>query len=239
MKNTGKQFDFNAEKERLRIWGINITRSHKEYRGLYTEFLNWKNELTDLLNKIEADEQADSFFFGNGLPPLPTSKNLFGEKAVKILKDEVKRLVLLIPKLLYDEDNVSKKQLPDTSHLASSQINYNQNTGIGYADNKRFKFKNHQPEFFVFAEMYQNINKPVLKNRVLELSGHKEDANEGGFEKLADSPRRKSSISVSSTYLVNELAKKMRTRTGLNTDQIVNNNCDLTLVGERLEIVPK
>jgi len=102
----------------------------------------------------------------------------------------------------------------------SPQINYNCKTGTGHTKLKKFKFKNHQPEFRVFAEMYKNINNPIVREKVLQISVCKELGED-----------RK-------TYFINELAKKMRKRTGLTKDDIVNNNGDLTLVAESVENAP-
>lgn len=119
-----------------------------------------------------------------------------------------------------------------------TEIYYNKQTGIGYAHTKRFKFKNDQEEFSVFAKMYDRINKPISRIQVLKLSGYQEEKS-GGLDRLANNSKRKPSIHTSATYFINDLAKKMRERTGLNTDQIVNNNGELTLVGRKLKNPPK
>lgn len=117
-------------------------------------------------------------------------------------------------------------------------VYYNQSTGIGYANDKRFKFKNDQPEFAVFKLMYNKINNPVPRQVVLELA--KQEEIEGDdLTKLTKNTKRKTSIHTSSTYFLNELMKEMRERTGLTKDQLVNNNGDFTLVGNKLETPPK
>jgi hypothetical protein len=102
-------------------------------------------------------------------------------------------------------------------------IYYNPATGIGYAHGKRFKFKNNQSDFFIFAEMYKNINQPIPRSAVLKMIDYEET---GAKDTMA-------------TYKINEVTKKMRGMTGLDTDEIVNNNGALTLVGEKLASPPK
>lgn len=130
------------------------------------------------------------------------------------------------------------------SHFAQSpipEIYYNCQSGIGFVDGKRFKFKDDQPEFKVFSELYKNINKPLFREKVLRLSNfYKED--EGSDISniiLIGKQKRKKSQYTSATYFINALAKKIRERTGLNINQLVNNNGNLTLVGKRLKNPPK
>lgn len=101
------------------------------------------------------------------------------------------------------------------------EIYYSDKTGIGYVNGKRFKFKNNQPEFFVFAELYNNFGESMERKRVLILSKHEETNSD------------------METYFINELAKKIRTRTGLNIDGLVLNNGCLTLTGIKLKSLPK
>lgn len=107
----------------------------------------------------------------------------------------------------------SKKQL--------SKISYNKESGIGYVDGKRFKFKDHKPEYKVFLELYENINKRVLRKKVLELIGVSKDD---------DNISRKLN-----TETINELTKEIRKRTSLDTNTLALNNGNLTLTGKKIE----
>lgn len=121
---------------------------------------------------------------------------------------------------------------PDEIKISNQifEVYYNDKTGVGYVNGEKFKFKNNQPEFVVFREMYEDVNNPIPRKKVLELAGCKEEAApDYGILK------RNNAIP---TYFINRLAKKMRKRTGLNTDGIVNNNGELTLVATKLETVP-
>lgn len=121
-------------------------------------------------------------------------------------------------------DNFCKQtEQQDIGNAGPKGVYYNPNTGVGYAYSKRFKFKNDQSDFLIFAEMYKNINCPVSRNEILKMIGYEEI---GAKDTMA-------------TYKINEVVKKMRNMTGLNTDQIANNNGDLTLVGEKLSSPPK
>jgi len=121
-------------------------------------------------------------------------------------------------------DNFCKQtERQDIGNAGPKGVYYNPNTGVGYAYSKRFKFKNDQPDFSIFAELYKNINHSVSRSEILKMIGYEEV---GTKDTIA-------------TYKINEVVKKMRSMTGLNTDQIVNNNGAITLVGEKLSSPPK
>jgi len=108
-----------------------------------------------------------------------------------------------------------------TEPNTTPKVIYNNKTGVGFIGKKQFKFKNHQPEFFVFGEMYEKIENPILRKEVLQISSKSKNYKE-------------STRHDTETYFINNLASKMRKRTGLNATQIVNNNGDLTLVGKKV-----
>lgn len=102
-------------------------------------------------------------------------------------------------------------------------IEYNSITGIGVVNTKKFKFKDHQPEYRVFKLLYENINKKVLRYDILLATHFYEDGED-------QDPARK----INETNDINEVAKKIREKTGLNTEQLVNNNGNLTLIGSKV-----
>jgi len=116
------------------------------------------------------------------------------------------------------------------------EIHYNSKTGIGFIGLKRFKFKDNQTEYKVFPELYKNINRKVLRKKLLDLIGFTESKE---LSNQYDSKGNKLIGKQSATYKINELVKKIRKRTGLNTNQLVNNNGNLILVGKKLKIPPK
>lgn len=145
------------------------------------------------------------------------------EKSEKKTKALMKFLFPPEPATKEDLEKIFNKNLDVSATKANNkdgapsvhEIYYHNETGVGYNNGKRFVFKNHQPEFRVFGEMYKHINHPISRQKVLEIGGCQETLKE------------------TETYFINDLAKKMRTRTGLDINQIVNNNGCLTLVGKK------
>lgn len=115
------------------------------------------------------------------------------------------------------EDIGSKNSEPKTNALLG--IHYNPLTGVGWANGKKFKFKDNQPDFKVFGRLYEQMGQPFLQKDIFALTGR----TAGG----------------TSNYFVNELAKKIRERTGLSTHELVLNNGNLTLATLKLEEFPK
>ena len=115
-----------------------------------------------------------------------------------------------------------KDALEGKQVTATLGIYYNKTTGIGHSTVKRFKFYKDQPEFVVFKRMYSNINHSISREEILKLCQYDENTQE-----------------LSNKYFLNNLAKKMRKRTGLTPDQITLNRGDLTLVGQKLKNPPK
>jgi len=104
--------------------------------------------------------------------------------------------------------------------VATANISYNEKTGIGRVGSTKFKFKDHKPEYRIFAKLYENINKKLDRYDVLELAHFYEYGEE-------PDPARKNA----ETETINTITKEIRKRTGLNTEQLVMNNGNLTLVG--------
>ena len=98
-------------------------------------------------------------------------------------------------------------------------IYYNPITGKGWVKGKIFTFKDHQPEFLLFEKLYKNINTTIKRNEVLNITG--------------TSPNIKMT-----TFYINDLVKKIRMRTQLNTQELVQNNGNITLVGQKLDDFP-
>jgi hypothetical protein len=91
-------------------------------------------------------------------------------------------------------------------------ITYNNITGMGRVDHHPFKFKNHQPEFRLFSDLYDNMNTAVPFERVKVLIGGE---------------------SHSWSQRITTLVTKIKRRTKLTKDDIVQNNGSLTLIGEK------
>jgi len=128
----------------------------------------------------------------------------------------------------------------DNSEQATilATIYYNTKTGLGYANGKRFRIKNNQPDFRVFNAMWRKIGTPIPRVEILKLAGQT-DIISPDLNSLTQNTSRKSSEHNSATYFINNLAKKMRKITGLNIDNICLNNGSLTLVGKKIRVAPK
>lgn len=88
-------------------------------------------------------------------------------------------------------------------------IKYNSSTGSGTLRRKDFKLKDNQPEFFLFKELYESYNEPIKRTKILKILNHPDDSD--------------------ATFAINDLAKKIRSRTGLTTKELVLNNGNITL----------
>lgn len=100
-------------------------------------------------------------------------------------------------------------------------IFYNSTTGIGWANGKKFKFKDHQPEFALFKVLISQIDKPVKKDEVVAI------IRSMGKGKEADP-----------TLLITKLVTKIRKKTKLSTCELVQNNGNITLSTTKLDDYP-
>ncbi len=111
-------------------------------------------------------------------------------------------------------------------------IDYNDATGKGeVVGKKKFKFKDGSPEFKVFTALYAKLGKKkgakLERQDVLIAGGFYEDHE-------APEPARK----TAETAFINDIAKGIREKTGLDTDHLVNNNGNLTLLALRQDKNP-
>jgi hypothetical protein len=109
-------------------------------------------------------------------------------------------------------------------------IEYNDVTGKGSVDSvrgqKEFTFKDGSPEYKVFKMLYAKLRKKSGKLErldVLVAGGFYED-----HQQELD-PARK----TAETALINDIAKNIREKTGLNTKELVMNNGNLTLLATK------
>lgn len=121
--------------------------------------------------------------------------------------------VLVIP--VTEKFDAFYKQATQTT---GAQVHYNPTTGSGWANGKEFKFKDHKPEFRVFAQLVERIGNSVPRAEILALMGHEENKT--------------------ATDDLTRLVVKMRERTGLDKKQLVQNNGNITLVGTLLDNPP-
>jgi len=125
------------------------------------------------------------------------------------------------------------KEKEPKEKLSLLKIEYNPISGIGYVNGKRFKFKDDQPEYQLFRELYKRIGNKIPREKVLKLINFKSD------EPVFKEPewtefRKQNDVTTSETLAINKVVKKIRSRTGLTPDQLVNNNGNLTLVAQKV-----
>ena len=110
-------------------------------------------------------------------------------------------------------------------------IEYNEATGKGeVVGKKKFKFKDGSPEYKVFKILYTKLGKKPAKlerqDVLITVDFYKD------YEK-PDLTRK-----TAETALINDIAKNIREKTGVNTEELVNNNGSLTLLALRQDKNP-
>lgn len=116
-------------------------------------------------------------------------------------------------------------------------IYYDPNSGLGCINGRQFKFKNDQPEFKIFAKLYQNIGTQVSRHSVLESAGYEECKDLTAQFSL----KNKSLKCIGHKYatqIINGLVKKIRKMSGLTPKLLVLNEGSLTLRGQFYETPP-
>ena len=131
---------------------------------------------------------------------------------------------------------IKPMRLPETEIERLPKISYDSVSGIGYVNDKRFKFKDDQPEYKIFEKLYKRIGKKLLRKKVLKIMGIQ---NEEPFLKEPKWIRqKKKDTEVTDTYRINEIVKKIRKRTELTPDELVNNNGNLILRAQKVKNHP-
>lgn len=113
------------------------------------------------------------------------------------------------------------------SNSEQDGIYYHKESGVGFFGKKRFKFKDHQSEFRVFGKLFDNINRSIQRHKILQL-----------MEFYTGDEKPNKALKSDETYEINELCKKIRKRTGLSINELVNNNGNLSLIGSKLKKPP-
>ncbi len=117
--------------------------------------------------------------------------------------------------------------------IREPEIYYNFNTGVGFLNDKKFKLKLNHPGTKVFEKLYERIGERLPREEVLKIIGS--ENKEPFFKEPRWVGLRKTDTDKSDTYTINEVVTKIRKRTGLTPDQLVNNNGNLTLVVRKME----
>jgi hypothetical protein len=122
-------------------------------------------------------------------------------------------IIAILEKELTSEAPTDQAELKTTNPFLG--IYYNSITGIGWSNCKKFKFKDQKPNFILFGKLFERIGNRVAKEEIWDIIGH-----EGNM------------------IAINDVAGELREKTGLNTDELVLNNGNLTLALKKLESPP-
>jgi len=76
--------------------------------------------------------------------------------------------------LLDAKEKAEKGEQPAEAITTLAHVSYNSESGIGFVDGKRFKFKDDQPEYRIFARLTQQINQKLSRVEVLRYMGFTE-----------------------------------------------------------------
>lgn len=100
---------------------------------------------------------------------------------------------------------------------------YYQAAGIGVVNGKNFKIKT-DTKRNLFAKLYEQINRPINRFKVLILIGY-----------YNENEKPNPAYKTNETYEINRIVKQLRNDVSLTTDQLVNNDGNLTLMGTKIE----
>jgi hypothetical protein len=183
---------------------------------------------------VLADNGNAYFYIERAYPLFQYAYSLFaaGYKHQTEPSDLLNMLRALSMKVLNHEDPPENIMtfLEDTAEIKSRNskviemitLDYNPETGIGRNGSKKFKLKDGSSEHRVFSRLYANLNKRVNRFDVLELAKFYENGED-------IDPARESD----ETEAINTVAKKLRSKIGLEPDQLVMNAGNLTLLGKK------
>ncbi|MBU6426642.1 hypothetical protein KGQ27_00135 [Patescibacteria group bacterium] len=173
----------------------------------YDKFQGFRKEVMDFYEFLE--DQRNQKFPKSNAAKAENVKNNKQESAADsdVIDETVKRVAV------WGGETVSDLPL----------ITYNEVTGKGEViGKKKFKFKDGSPEYKIFNMLYAKLAKKTAKlerQDVLIAGGFYKDYEE-------PDPTRK----TNETAFINEVAKSIREKTGLDTEELVNNNGSLTLL---------
>lgn len=118
----------------------------------------------------------------------------------------------------------TSKPLKPNGNKGVIEIYYDQKSGIGEINSRKFKIKPSDSCADVFASLYGTINLPVKREEVLISSNFYEEGQ-------TPDPARRSS----ETLHINEIAKTIRRILKVDVNTLVNNDGNLTLFGVKIK----
>ncbi len=218
--------------EYLRGNGI-VIPDYEQFR----EFRNKVNDFSDFMDRTKADK-----FPKPDRPTLNivTEMKKEAEETIKKHLPEYQKTIEafstalkasaptpFMPLTSFSSPSLHIPALVDESADGLPLIEYNTESGRGRANNKKFKFKDGNPEYHIFKQLYLRMGKKLERQDVLIAGGFYQDHEAPDPARVTDE-----------TGFINDIAKTIREKTGFNTEQMVNNGGNLTLVAEK-KVQPK
>ncbi|MES2436994.1 MAG: hypothetical protein V4519_03190 [Patescibacteria group bacterium] len=184
----------------------------------YQKFRDFRNEVHNFYNFIEENRDSKfSKFQPIKASAIPPDKMKHQTAALKSVLDDGLKEEALTDRILTRLNNMDGQvnELPN--------IEFNPTTGIGCVNSIRdFRFKDGSPEHMIFTQLYSRLTKKLSRQDVLIAGSFYED-----YDK--PDPSKK----TLETTFINDRAKSIREKTGLNTQQLVMNAGNLTLLAKK------
>ena len=246
------------ELDKLIVVGINITNQAQEGDAIYSanydllddvhrRYFTWIYDIKKLLNRKEVLKKIDIcvFYEADSVPHLKGGLE-YGDVKSDVSQNFLKNIRMETSKKLkylkdFQNKLSNKKFIRGNIIETEPKLLYNLETGMGYFEDKEFKFRDGTIEFKLFNEAYQNYGKKVKREKVIEiLNISKEEKNNdpskvfSAFSEYSGSrPKKRTTREVTITESLNNVVKKIRTKTGLSPKQFVNNLGNITLILEK------
>ena len=159
------------------------------------------------------------------------SNKLYQEELDVIKKTEM--IFEALGKRAQQETEINNREIKEIIQpTQNKKFVYNPNTGDGQFGGKGFRLKDGTDYRKLFDACYAIKGEKLEKQKVIEILGLKDDnvGIEKIFSALGDSKtRRKPNTEVLITRAITDIAKKIRDKTGLNTQELVNNGGNIIL----------
>lgn len=128
--------------------------------------------------------------------------------------NEIEFYKILLPKHF---NKVIKKY---SNAINTKDLSYDPETGIGYFENNKFRFRTNSKLYNVFTELYKKRNRKITQGKILSL-----------IKFYSDKYKRDPDITPESDEIsaINKIAVKIRSRVGLTNEQLVMNKGCLIL----------
>lgn len=190
----------------------------------YSQFRDFRKHIQEFFNFIEQtkkekfSEPEASIPIGNLSSPKESQL-----RALSSILEKEKEKDAIAEKVLEKIDERQQPKIETPQNKILPVIEYNPTTGMGVVNSdKKFKFKDGSPEHNIFNQLYSKMPKKLPRQDVLIAGEFYQD-----YEN--PDPTKK----TLETAFINDKVISIREKTGLNTEQLVNNAGNLTLLGKK------